>query len=107
VMVANTAPWTFLGARPIGPFPRASFDHGLDLYALRTLRTVSTIRQALQVVSRRDTEPRGRAAVHRHDLRGFRVTASRPVALQVDGEPLGERAEVVFRSVPDALRVVC
>ncbi|MGZ4638896.1 MAG: diacylglycerol/lipid kinase family protein, partial [Actinomycetes bacterium] len=42
VMVANTAPWTFLGTRPIGPFPRASFDTGLDLYALRSLRTVST-----------------------------------------------------------------
>jgi diacylglycerol kinase family enzyme len=107
VMVANTAPWTYLGARPIGPFPRASFDHGLDLYGLRSLRTISTLRQARQVVSRRDTEPRGRAAVHRHDLGTFRVTAARPVALQVDGEPLGERSEAIFRSVPDALRVVC
>jgi diacylglycerol kinase family enzyme len=107
VMVANTAPWTYLGARPIGPFPRASFDHGLDLYGLRTLRTISTLHQVRQVVSRRDKEPRGRAAVHRHDLGGFRVSAARPVALQVDGEPLGERSEVVFRSVPDALRVVC
>jgi diacylglycerol kinase family enzyme len=107
VMVANTAPWTYLGARPIGPFPRASFDHGLDLYGLRTLRTISTLHQVRQVVSRRDKEPGGRAAVHRHDLGGFRVTAARPVALQVDGEPLGERSEVVFRSVPDALRVVC
>ena len=107
VMVANTAPWTYLGARPIGPFPRASFDRGLDLYGLRTLRTISTLRQARQVVSRRETEPRGRAAVHRHDLGGFRVTAARPVALQVDGEPLGERSEAIFRSVPDALRVVC
>ena len=87
VMVANTAPWTYLGARPIGPFPRASFDRGLDLYGLRTLRTISTLRQARQVVSRRETEPRGRAAVHRHDLGGFRVTAARPVALQVDGDP--------------------
>ena len=107
VMVANTAPWTYLGARPIGPFPRASFDYGLDLYGLRTLRTISTLRQVRQVVSRRNTEPRGRAALHRHDLGGFRVTADRPVALQVDGEPLGESDEVVFRSVPDALRVVC
>jgi diacylglycerol kinase family enzyme len=107
VMVANTAPWTYLGARPIGPFPRASFDHGLDLYGLRTLHTISTLSQARQVISRRDNEPRGRAAVHRHDLSGFRVTAARPVALQVDGEPLGERSEAIFRSVPDALRVVC
>jgi diacylglycerol kinase family enzyme len=107
VMVANTAPWTYLGARPIGPFPRASFDHGLDLYGLRTLRTVSTLGQVRQVVSRRATEPRGRAALHRHDLGGFQVTAARPVALQVDGEPLGDRDSAVFRSVPDALRVVC
>jgi diacylglycerol kinase family enzyme len=107
VMVANTAPWTYLGARPIGPFPRASFDYGLDLYGLRTLRTLSTLRQVRQVVSRRQIEPRGRAALHRHDLGGFRVTAARPVALQVDGEPLGERDEAVFRSIPDALRVVC
>jgi diacylglycerol kinase family enzyme len=107
VMVANTAPWTYLGARPIGPFPRASFDHGLDLYGLRTLRTISTLSQARQIVSRRGGQPRGRAAVHRHDLGGFRVTAARPVALQVDGEPLGERCGAIFRSVPDALRVVC
>jgi diacylglycerol kinase family enzyme len=107
VMVANTAPWTFLGTRPIGPFPRASFDTGLDLYALRTLRTVSTLRQARQIVSQRETEPRGRAALNRHDLVSFTVTASRQVALQVDGEPLGVRDRVAFRSVPDALRVVC
>jgi len=107
VMVANTAPWTYLGARPIGPFPRASFDHGLDLYGLRNLRTVSTLHQVRQVVSRRDTEPRGRAALHRHDLGEFRVIAARPVALQADGEPLGDRDDVVFRSVPDALHVIC
>lgn len=107
VMVANTAPWTFLGTRPIGPFPRASFDTGLDLYALRTLRTLSTLHQARQVVSRREREPRGRAALNRHDLSSFTVTASRQVALQVDGEPLGTRDRVTFRAVPEALRVVC
>jgi diacylglycerol kinase family enzyme len=107
VMVANTAPWTYLGARPIGPFPRASFDHGLDLYGLRNLRTISTLHQVRQVMSRKEAEPRGRAALHRHDLGEFRVTAARPVALQVDGEPLGERDQVVFRSVPDALQVIC
>jgi diacylglycerol kinase family enzyme len=107
VMVANTAPWTYLGTRPIGPFPRASFDTGLDLYALRSLRTVSTLRQVRQIVSRRQREPLGRAALNRHDLSSFTVTASRPVALQVDGEPLGSRDGASFTSVPDALRIVC
>ncbi|MGZ4639717.1 MAG: diacylglycerol kinase family lipid kinase, partial [Actinomycetes bacterium] len=98
---------TFLGTRPIGPFPRASFDTGLDLYALRSLRTVSTLRQVRQVVSRRAVEPRGRAALNRHDLARFTVIASRPVAFQVDGEPLGSRDRVTFASVPEALRVIC
>ena len=87
VMVANTAPWTFLGTRPIGPFTRASFDTGLDLYALRTLGTLSTLHQAWQVVARQDTEPRGRAALNRHDLSCFTVTASRQVALRWMANP--------------------
>jgi diacylglycerol kinase family enzyme len=107
VMVANTAPWTYLGSRPIGPFPRASFDTGLDLYALRSLHTITTLRQARRAVSRRQLEPRGRAVVNRHDLAAFTVTASRPVALQVDGEPLGQCDRASFRAVPDALRVIC
>jgi diacylglycerol kinase family enzyme len=107
VMVANTAPWTYVGSRPIGPFRRATFEAGLDLYALRSLGILSTLRQARQVLSGGDREPRGRAVINRHDLPGFTVTASRQVALQVDGEPLGTRDRVRFQAVPNALRVVC
>jgi diacylglycerol kinase family enzyme len=106
VMVANTAPWTYLHSRPIGPFPQASFERGLDLYALRTLRTVPVLGQARQVLSRRASPPRGRSVVARHDLAELTVTASRPVAVQADGEPLGRRTRVVLRSQPRALRVL-
>ena len=88
VMVANTAPWT--SSKPaIGPFPRASFDRGLDLYGLRTLRTISTLRQGASgrlAPGNRAARPRGCAPPR---PRRLRVTAARPVALQVDGEPFG------------------
>jgi diacylglycerol kinase family enzyme len=106
VMVANTAPWTYLRSRPIGPFPLASFDTGLDLYALRSLRTLPVLRQVHQLLSPRTSALRGRSVLSRHDVAEFTVTASRPVALQVDGEPLGMRERAVFRSQPRALRVV-
>jgi diacylglycerol kinase family enzyme len=107
-IVANTSPWTYLGARPVQPTPDASFDTGLDLYALRNLRTVATLRQVRQLLSEpRPGGPRGRQVLGLHDLPEFTVHADRPAAFQVDGEPLGERARVTFQAVPRALRVVC
>src|SRR5262249_4834925 len=47
--VQNTAPWTYLGGRPIDPNPLASFDSGLDVLALRVLRLPSTARTVAQV----------------------------------------------------------
>jgi diacylglycerol kinase family enzyme len=41
-----------------------------------------------------------------HDQPWITLRASRPVALQIDGEYVGEREDVTFRSVPAALRVV-
>jgi diacylglycerol kinase family enzyme len=42
-----------------------------------------------------------------HDLAGFTVRSASPVALQVDGDYLGECDKLEFASVPGALRVVC
>jgi diacylglycerol kinase family enzyme len=41
----------------------------------------------------------------RHDLPDLTLSAQQPVAFQVDGDYLGPRERVTFRSVPDALRV--
>jgi diacylglycerol kinase family enzyme len=104
-LVCNTDPWTYLGPRPVRPCPQASFETGLDLFGLRSLGTVSTLRHLRQILSSRP-RPRGRAVVSLHDVDGFRVVADRPLALQVDGDDLGDRSEVVFRAVPAALDVV-
>ncbi len=41
-IVTNTTPWTYFGDRPLEPTPDASFDTGLDVFALRRLGTLST-----------------------------------------------------------------
>ncbi len=108
-IVANTAPWTYWGDRPLQTSPEASFDTGLDLYALTRLRVAGTLGEAGRLLRGRPTPRRRgpRTLVHReHDLPELTLRATRPVAVQVDGEPLGERAALTFRSVPAALRVV-
>lgn len=104
-LVSNVSPWTYLGARPINPSPRASFDHGLDVFALRSmgpLRMLNTVRQALG----EEPDARGRRVHRWHDLPEVTLTADRPQGWQVDGDYLGTATGLRLRHVPAALRVV-
>jgi diacylglycerol kinase family enzyme len=106
VIVSNTAPWTYLGSRPVHISPQASFECGLDVFAMRSLRTVSALRTARQMLSSANRTPRGRSVLSLHDEGELTVRSARPVAFQVDGEYVGEHECVRFLSVPDALRVI-
>jgi diacylglycerol kinase family enzyme len=106
IIVQNTAPWTYVGDRPINPNPDASFDRGLDLLAVRNLYIASTARTVTQMVAR-NADPRGKHVLRLHDQAEFTVIASRPQPFQLDGDYLGERQKVHFLSVPEALRVIC
>ncbi len=104
-LVSNVSPWTYLGARPINPSPRASFDTALDVFALgRTgpLRMLNTLRQAMAPAP----ATRGRQVHHWHDLPELTLTATRPQGWQLDGDHLGTATGLRLRSVPAALRVV-
>jgi diacylglycerol kinase family enzyme len=105
-VISNTAPWTYLGDRPVNPSPLANFDAGLDVFALRRLRTVSTLNAIRQMLRGKNGGPNGRPVLSLHDERAFTLRSSRPIALQVDGEYMGEHECVAFRSVPRALRVI-
>jgi diacylglycerol kinase family enzyme len=105
-LVQNTAPWTYLGDRPINPNPLASFDKGLDLLALKVLHLPSTARTVQQALARKPN-PHGKQVLRLHDLDGFTLRAATPTALQVDGDYLGECDKLEFASIPAALRVVC
>lgn len=104
-LVTNTAPWAYLGSRPVQPSPEASFDTGLDLFAPRSMGILLTLRYVRRALL--DAAPlRSGRLLRVHDCAEFTLRASRPMALQVDGDWLGERDSVRFRSVPDVLRVI-
>jgi diacylglycerol kinase family enzyme len=103
-IVQNTSPWTYFGAHPINPSPLASFEAGLDLWATTSLNVASSLRYGTRMVlSRAKGAPKHIVAWH--DVGGFRITANRPTAMQVDGEVVGDVDDVRFRAVPAALRV--
>ncbi|NMH97236.1 diacylglycerol kinase family protein [Pseudonocardia acidicola] len=103
--VSNTDPWTYLSGRAVRTNPRASFTTGLGLFALRDLG-LPTIAPVLRQMLRADGDPRGRHVVRHDAVQYVRVRTDEPLALQLDGDHLGERSEVEFISVPEALRVV-
>jgi diacylglycerol kinase family enzyme len=106
VIVQNTAPWTYLWGRPIDPNPGASFDLGLDVLAVRTLRTPSATRVLAQLVTGRAV-PHGRQVVRWHDLPDLSLHATLAQPFQVDGDYLGQRYQVRLSSCPKALRALC
>jgi diacylglycerol kinase family enzyme len=105
-IVQNTSPWTYFGTWPISPCPDASFDLGLDVFAVRRMRVPTALRAATRMLtSSTGGDARGGLIVW-HDQLSFTLTAARPVELQIDGEGMGATTEVVFTSHPAALAVV-
>ena len=112
VVVQNASPWTFLGNRRIDACPDASFDTGLDLMGMRSLRVPGTSKAAMRLLfpggrRGRPAGPRGRQVMRLHDLSEFGLRANEPVAFHLDGDYLGAREKVRFTAVPSALRVFC
>ncbi|WP_216209364.1 diacylglycerol/lipid kinase family protein [Amycolatopsis aidingensis] len=104
--VSNTDPWSYLGARPVHLNTGCSFDTGLGLFALRSLRPFTVLRHLRQAL-RSKSKHRGKQLLRRDDLPMVRIDAAEPVNFQVDGDLVGQRTTVEFISVPNALTVVC
>jgi diacylglycerol kinase family enzyme len=104
-LFSNVSPWTYLGGRPVQPSPEASFESGIDVFALArrgTLRMLRTVRQTLA----REPAPRGRGVHRWHDLPTATVEASRPLGWQLDGDHLGTADALRVEGVAAALRVI-
>ncbi|MGX1272284.1 diacylglycerol/lipid kinase family protein [Streptomyces phaeoluteigriseus] len=106
-IVCNTAPWTYLGNRPVYASPKASFDTGLDVLGLSRLSAASVVRYGTQLLtSSPERGPHGKHAVSLHDLDQFTLHSKVPLPLQMDGDHLGLRTSVTFTGVRRALRVI-
>jgi len=105
-LIANTTPWTYVGRHPVSATPHASFDLGLDAFLLRRLRTISTLNTLRQMIMWPERPVAGKYAFALHDQAEITVQAREAIALQVDGDYVGDRESVTFRCVPDAIRVI-
>ena len=103
-VVTNSSPWTYLGSHPVRP-AHADFNSGLDLFALRRLRTLSTLAALRHMMDTTDELPSGRDVVSAAALSELEFQADRPIAFHIDGEYQGETEGVSFRFVPEALCV--
>jgi diacylglycerol kinase family enzyme len=105
-VVTNSSPWTYLGSHPVRP-AHADFSSGLDLFALRRLRTLTTLAALGHMMHSNNEElPTGRDVVSASALSELAFEAERPIAFHIDGEYLGETESVAFRFVSDALCVI-
>jgi diacylglycerol kinase family enzyme len=103
--VSNTTPWTYSNSRPLVTNPGCSFESGLGVFAVTSMKVFPTLRLVRQIFSKRP-EPEAKQLVRDDDTPCLRITCSgEPVASQYDGEYLGLRDSMTFRAVPDALAV--
>lgn len=106
-IICNTAPWSYLGNRPIYPCPDASFDTALDVFALSKLSPAAVARYVTQLLtSTPERGPHGKHALSHHDLTNFTLHSQVPLPFQMDGDHLGLRTSVTFTGVRRALRVI-
>jgi diacylglycerol kinase family enzyme len=103
--VSTSDTWTYLGPRAVRTNPGTALGSGLGVFGLRDLST-ATIASTLRHILHADGDPRGRHVLRQDAAPVVRVRTDEPVALQVDGDHLGEHSDVLFRAVTGALRVV-
>lgn len=104
-LVSNTRPWTYIGHRALVASPFASVDRGLDLLAARRLGVPNTALALGRMLLPGGRPATGASMLGLHDLREFSLLADEPVAVQLDGEYVGDRHRLEFRAEPGAIAV--
>jgi diacylglycerol kinase family enzyme len=105
VLVANSQTYTYAGAMPLRVAPKAQWELGLDLVAPVAVRKRRLLRLIRYVALGRGQE-RARDVIYGHDLDRIEVHCDRPMALQADGEDLGDVEHAVFEAERDAVAVL-
>ncbi|OBF20126.1 diacylglycerol kinase family lipid kinase [Mycobacterium kubicae] len=106
VWVSNTNPWTYSNNKPMVTNPGCSFETGLGLFALTSMKVIPTLRLLRQLLAKRP-KLEAEQLIRDDDVAYVRIkTMTAPAACQYDGEYLGLRESMTFRAVPNALQVV-
>lgn len=105
VWVSNTSPWTYSNNRPLVTNPHCTFESGLGVFALDGMKVLPTLNVLRQILSK-GPKPNVKQVVRDDDAAWVRVTSTAgPIPSQFDGDYLGLRETMTFRSVPDLLAV--
>ncbi|MCL4288972.1 MAG: hypothetical protein KJ051_01730 [Thermoleophilia bacterium] len=104
-IATNCDPYTYAGRLPVHATPLARFELGLDLVAPVRLGLggLAALAWRLLVRPRQVDSP---AVRYLHDADRVEITCDRPLPLELDGEDVGDVAEVVLEAERGALRVL-
>ncbi|MFN8229102.1 MAG: diacylglycerol kinase family protein [Mycobacterium sp.] len=105
VFVSNASPWTYANARPVYTNPDCRFETGLGVFATTSMSVWRNLGLVRRMLSKKG-KVKAAHLVRDDDVAWLQVTSDTPIATQIDGDYLGLREEMMFRSVPDALDVV-
>lgn len=105
VVVCNARPFTFFGPWPVDLCPSASFDRDLAVTGLEQVTVPLLLRLVRMALRRGDAEGLPGLDLWA-DVGQVRLHSDTPMPLQVDGDHLGDRTDVVVQTVRDALVVV-
>jgi len=101
--VANGSPYTYLKRLPLPIVPNAHFEDGLDLVAPVRVRRRSLVPFALSILSGHSQGQTN--TLYGHDLDRVEIVCDLPMALQADGEDLGDVEGAVFEAERGAVSV--
>jgi diacylglycerol kinase family enzyme len=104
-LVANCDPYTYAGSVPLRAAPLARFELGLDVVGPRRVPAHAVPRLLAYALRGRGQE-RADDVLYGHDLARVEIVCDRPLALQADGEDLGNVTEAVFEADRDAVAVL-
>ena len=103
--VSNTSPWTYFGAVPVRTNATTRSNDGLGVFALRTMNLLPFLATAGQMLVR-SGGPSTREVLRDDNVKSVRLSSTRPLPFQLDGDYLGTRSEIEFFAVPDTLTLV-
>jgi diacylglycerol kinase family enzyme len=103
-VACNAGPYAYLAGRPIHLAPRVRLEGGLDVFALKKMRVEALPSYAWAALMSGDIS-RQPDAFYASDLESFELSALKPFARHVDGEPLPASQTSRFQVERDALRV--
>jgi diacylglycerol kinase family enzyme len=105
VICCNGRPFTYFGRFPVDAAPYARLDAALDFLGFTRLRGIGVPRIVWSLFVSR-SHPRWGNVVYHHDVTKGRLSADRPLPVQVDGDYIGEWDAAEIHVVPKALTLL-